>query len=100
MICAAPKCSQWVQPTAVQVDVWDIERSRDVLGDPLVLEGDCIVSCSTSSDSSRLLLNMASRAVHLWTIPKKHSKEEARLLVRFRGAKERQSRCCPPSHQT
>ena len=77
--------------------MWDIERSRDVLGDPLVLEGDCIVSCSASSDSSRLLLNMASRAVHLWTIPKKHSKEEARLLVRFRGAKERQSRCCPSS---
>lgn len=65
--------------------------------EPLVVEGDCIVSCSVSRDGSRMLLNLASRAVHLWKIPGPESQEAACLLQRFRGPKERQSRWVPTS---
>ena len=61
--------------------------------EPLVLEEDCIVSAAVSQDGSRLLLNMSTRAVHLWKIPALNSQESAVLLQKLRGAKERQSRC-------
>lgn len=78
----------------MQVEIWTLPSdSEDQNWEPLILEEDCIVSAAVSRDGTRLLLNMATRAVHLWDVPGPDSKADSVQLQRLRGAKERQSRC-------
>jgi hypothetical protein len=93
-----------VDRESLQVEIWDMESepSWDMEGEPsdphsglvIVSEEECIVSFTTSRDGSKLLLNMANRAVHLWDVPETYG--PATLVQKFRGASERHSRSSPP----
>ena len=76
----------------MQVEIWDMESelSRPSPGAAVVREDECIVSFTASRDASKLLLNMANRALHLWDVSQTCA--PATLLQKFRGASERHSR--------
>ena len=67
------------------------ELSRPSPGASVVREEECIVSFTASRDASKLLLNMANRALHLWDVSQAFT-APATLLQKFRGASERHSR--------
>ena len=80
--------------TGMQIELWDTNGSPldSEASFTVIRESDCIVSFSVSQDNSRLLLNMANRALHLWQLPSRDGFITADRVQKFRGASERHSR--------
>lgn len=82
----------------LQIELWNTRRSpldREAAY-TVIKESDCIVSFSISRSGDRFLLNMANRALHLWSVPSMPGNDgliAAELIQKLRGASERHSRC-------
>ena len=81
----------------MQIELWDYNAATSDVAAAyaIIKETDCIVSFSASTDNSRLLLNMANRALHMWTLPLQDGFITADMVQKFRGASERHSRFVP-----